>query len=265
MRPYYNLFGLVALTVFPFLILSGCGNRGSADRDKVIAYVNKEPIYASELKRSIALKTRQDPMFKVTPETRNDHLDMLIERKLIIQEAIDKGLASEDKFVNTIKTFWEQTLIRDFIDSKKREFEESLTVTNDDVRKYYNNLGQRVTFKVLKSKDRRYIDDAYANIIKNNEPGTISWDTIGPIGYEDINSNILFESFDVPVGGVRKIEERPNYYLVLVANKEEVTLKPMETLRPEIEKRVVMMKERRLFEDWRKRQRGEAQIEILEK
>ena len=132
-----------SLWVAAFLILlflPGCGKREQFDKKDVIAYVNKEPILESELKRDIALKTRQDPMFKVTPETESEMLDNIINRKLLCQNAMEKGMAREPRFVNTIKSFWEQTLIRDFIDYKQKEFGEYTFVTEDEIKNYYDNL-----------------------------------------------------------------------------------------------------------------------------
>lgn len=122
------------------VFLPGCGKRDTFDKKDVIAYVNKEPILESELKRDIALRVRQDPMFKVTPETESEMLDNIINRKLLCQNAMEKGMAREPKFVNTIKSFWEQTLIRDFIDYKQKEFAEYTFVTEDEIKNYYDNL-----------------------------------------------------------------------------------------------------------------------------
>jgi len=255
-------FPFVALLLCIFL--SACGRSSSVHEKDVVAYVNKEPIFASELKKDMALRASLNPLFKATPEAEYGQLDMIIDKKLIIQEAMDKGLARRDKFVNTIKTFWEQTLIRDFIDYKKREFSDFLFVTDEEVKKYYDSLAQRVTFKVLKSKDKNYIDDVYGKLTENKNLQS-AWQTIGPISYEDITSDALLEVFNAPVGEVKKIEEAPDYYLVVVSNREKATIMPLDTLRPEIEKRVVAMKERRLFEDWLKKQRDKASIKILKR
>jgi hypothetical protein len=86
------------LLCFAFLVfgfLSGCGKEGPPKKD-VVAYVNKEPITASELKREIALRLKAEPDFKVTPQTEREQLEVMISRKLIIQEAMEKGFAKEE-------------------------------------------------------------------------------------------------------------------------------------------------------------------------
>ena len=129
------------LALFLYLTaLTGCGNSGQRNPadSGIAAFVNKEPIFVSEINKNIAIKVRQDPLFKVTSEAQEEQLDMLIDKKLIIQEAIDRGLAREEKFVNSIKNFWEQTLVRDFIDYKKREFAQNLYVTATEISDYYD-------------------------------------------------------------------------------------------------------------------------------
>lgn len=248
------------LIIWAILILAGCSRSGLTKDREVVAYVNREPILASELKKEVALKAKRDPMFKVTPEAEYDYLDMIIDRKLIVQAAIKKGLAREDRFINTIKTFWEQTLIRDYFDYKKNQFQDYLFVTDDDVKKYYGNLSQKVTFRILRMEDKRAIDEAYKKYIKDKDIST--WQVVGPLGYEDITSNVLLDAFEAGKGEVRKIDDGHYHYLIEVAEKEKITLEPLENIRSEIEKRVIAMKERRLFEDWLRKERKEARIKI---
>ncbi|MBN2121392.1 MAG: SurA N-terminal domain-containing protein [Candidatus Omnitrophica bacterium] len=257
---------LLLLVIFISVFLSGCARTEHSGGEEVVAYVNKEPIFASELKKGIAFKARQDPALKVTAQTREEELDIAIDKRLVIQEAINQGLAEEDKFVDTIKAFWEQTLIRDFIDFKKEEFKDYLFVTNEEIEEYYKNLSKRVTFKVFKSKDRRQIDNIYKTITNNQDFGQVAWETVGPVGYEDITSKVLLEAFELKEAEAKKVEQDPYYYLVMVVDKEEVEIEPLdEALVPEVEKRVLMMKQRSMFEDWLVKQRQKAQINILKK
>ena len=257
-----NLLVLISFS----LILSGCGRGGPAEgKNDLIGLVNKEPITASELKRNIALKARQDPAFKVTPETEGEQLELIINKKLLIQEAMAKGLAREERFVNTIRTFWEQTLIRDFLDFKRKEFQDYLFVTEDEIKKYYDNLGQRVTFKILRSKDPRIIDDAYNKVAGNKDAEISGWELIGPVGYEDVDSPVLLKAFSLPIGAATKAEDAPNHYIIVVVDRETVGLEPLKALRPGIEKRILEIKERDIFENWLKSIRKKADITIFKR
>jgi hypothetical protein len=249
---------LTIACISSLLFLSGCG--GSPKDKGIAAYVNKEPIYASELDREIALKVKQDPSFRVTKEAMRDQLDLMINKKLIIQESMAAGLAREDRFVNTIKGFWEQTLIRDFIDYKNREFKDYLFATEDEIKKYYAKMAKRMTFKVLKSEDKEYIRIAHENFLKDPAESA-AWETIGPVVYED-SSAMLADSFELKEGSAKRFDDEPYFYIVKVEKIEPVTLEPLEVLRPEIEERIIADKERSLFDKWLKEKRKKSRIKI---
>lgn len=251
---------LLLIASLIFISLYGCGKYGTSDKKDVIAYVNKDPIYKSDLKRDIALRVKLDPTFKISPETESDQLDTIIDRKLIVQYAMEKGLAREERFVNTVRTIWEHTLIRDFIDYKKKEFQDYLFATDDEIRRFYDNMSGKATFKVFKSKDKEKIDEAYRIYLKDKD--TSGWQVIGPIVYEDITSTMLIDAFEMDKGEVKRFEDELNYYLVEMAEKERIEIEPLGNLRSEIEKRIIAMKERRLFEDWLKERKRKSKITI---
>ncbi len=252
---------IIALSCFA--LLCGCGKNDAVNKKDIIAYVNKEPILAEDLRREVDMRSKQDPTFKLTPETESDQLDVMITKKIITQGAIKAGLARQDKFVIAIKSFWEQTLIRDFLDYKKEEFKKQISVTDDDINKYYANLSERVTFKVLKSKNKKYIQDAYNEFLKNNASEIIPWAVIGPVGYDELGPGVLMDAFGMTVGQAMFFDEHPNYYLVLVAARDKKTLEGLETIRPDIEKRVSEFKDRIMFEDWLDKEKKKAKIKII--
>ena len=71
-----------------------------------------------------------------TPESRRECLNMLINRKLILQEAARKGLDKEKSFLKSIERFWEQSLLKVTMDKKAREI--SASITEDDIKAYYD-------------------------------------------------------------------------------------------------------------------------------
>ena len=253
---YSKYFKLLIPAILLFLF-SGCLKQ--ADKE-VAAYVNNEPIYASELKREIARKVKGDRAFELTPEAECDQLENIINRRLIVQAAMKKGLAQEEHFVNTIQSFWEQTLIRDFLDYKNKQAHDYIFVTDQEINKYYAGLAQRITFKVLRVKDKRQAEDARRKYLKDKDLS--AWQSIGPLGYEEIESSMLLDSFTLPIGEVKEIEDSPNYYLVVVVNKEAIAVKPLGEIKAEIEKRVAILKEKRLFEEWLRESRKKADIKI---
>jgi len=252
---------LVLLLIFT----AGCGKKeAAADKKDVIAYINKEPVYGSDLTKDIFLRARSGSDYKSDPEVRKEMLDIMINKKIAIQDAMKKGLARTDRFVSTMKAFWEQTLIRDFLDLKKKEFKDRIVVTEEEVRQYYEKLSDKVTFKVLKSRDEAHIDSVRNKLAKKEDVTSVPFETLGPIGYDEIKSGILMDAFKLPIDEAKKYSDPPDYYLITPCSKEKREVEPFEKVRAEIEKKLFARKEMALLDKWFEKRREESDIEIVQ-
>ena len=260
MKRYPNAVIAVAIIAVSFAFVYGCGKEDGQDEKNVIARVNKEPIYSSDLKREIALRAQSDPTFRVTPETSREQLEVMINKKLIIQEAMKAGLVKAESFVNTIKTFWEQTLIRDFVNFKRKELEKYLFANDEEVKQYYDNMGEKVTFRIVRSQNKDDVQKVYQKYMSDKD--TSQWQTVGPLEYEDIASGVLLDAFEMKRGEVKEFDDPPNYFVIQVLDKTAVEIAPLDELRPEIEKRVIARKDKKLLEDWLKEKRENAKVDI---
>lgn len=137
---YILKFG-AALLLAGAVFAAGCARK--SDGGTVVASVNGRPIYLREVSRELSNMVRQDPSLAINDETVDSLLDMLIKRQIIIQAAMDKKMAEERKFADTIKAFWEQTLIRDFVERKSEEFDRYVFITDKETEAYYNELKQK--------------------------------------------------------------------------------------------------------------------------
>jgi len=243
--------------------LSSCDQR-TASNDSIIGYVNKEPVLASELDRVVSFEARKSPGQEITPDIRQKQLDLLIDKKLIVQEAIEAGLTRDENFIAMIKTYWEQALVRSFIDLKRKEFSKEITVTEKDFRDYYKQISKRVTFKVLAGTDKQKAQDMREQILTGNRLIDGQWKTIGPVGYQDITSDILRKAFNASQGEVLLIEDAPKYYLVFVDQKEEIPQGAFADLEPELKRRVIAIKENQMFDEWLKVKRKKSHIKIAQ-
>ena len=133
---------LLTAILAALLFLPGCAARENEETTP-IATVDGKPIYLRELRREISNRARQDPTLKVDGKMLDDLVDNLIKRQLIIQEAMDKKMAEEQGFVDTIKAFWEQTLIRDFVNRKNEELDRYVFVTDGEVELYYESIAEK--------------------------------------------------------------------------------------------------------------------------
>ena len=175
----------------------GCGKL-PYEKGRVIATINKEALYVADLKRDIALRMKSDPLFRITPKTLDTILDTLINRKLLIQEAKKKNLDQTDRFVNTIKIFWEQTLIRDLMLHKDKEVEEQVSVSEKEMRDFYASLAERGEIPVqpydemkqkiremVKSNKKRELFNTWLTQIRENNEIKVNHNALKEIEYKN--------------------------------------------------------------------------------
>jgi hypothetical protein len=75
-----------------------------------------------------------------TTESRREFLDLLIQRKLVLQDAQAKGLDKDKEFLKSIERFWEQSLLKRAVDKKSQEVTGSIFIPDSAVETVYNRL-----------------------------------------------------------------------------------------------------------------------------
>jgi hypothetical protein len=248
----------VLLVILVVPILSACGK--TAPEEKKVATVNGAPILLKDFEKEVARAARLDPSLKLTPETLEKALETLIERKLMIQEAVKEGLSADERFLDAVKEHWEQTLIRILIDSKAGEWSDKLFVTEDEIRLYHARMGARLTVETLeaRSKDEALAAKETAEKGKGIPGARVS----GPLLVEDSGmDDPLYRAFDMKEGVTEVIQARGGYLVVRVVKREAVETPPLVDARAEIKSRITEEKKRKALTDWLLDIRSSARVE----
>ncbi len=137
------LFAILPVLLIP--VFTSCG--GQRQHKDAVATVNGSPVSLQEFQKELAMYANRNPDFKLNAGSVKEHLDTIIDKQLMIQEAMKMGLAEDERFLETIKRFWEQTLIRELIDVKSKEWSGRLFVTDDEVFGYYQEVKPGLTPK----------------------------------------------------------------------------------------------------------------------
>jgi hypothetical protein len=104
------------LVLGALLIMNGCGPKPVVGTGKeVVISINDYKITRDEFENEF--KASADGAID-TPESRQNFLNALIDRKLILQYAQKKGFDKERFFLETIEKFWEQSLLKITLDKK---------------------------------------------------------------------------------------------------------------------------------------------------
>jgi len=129
------LFGLLAVCTLSGL--SGCGSGPSGEDSDTAIQVNDVTISTEEFNDMIKLQAYSDPEMNISRETRQEYVDYLIRKELMIQEAIRLKMDRKEAFIKTIETYWESTLIRRLLDYKTAELRKKILITEDEIQAYY--------------------------------------------------------------------------------------------------------------------------------
>jgi hypothetical protein len=153
------------------------------DDKNIVATVNHEPIKLEDFQAKLALRSRQNPSYKITSQEISEQIETVIDRRLMIQEAMRMGLAENKDFVRTIQSFWEQTLVRELIAAKSREWESRLFVTEREVEDYYDKMRYRVTLKLKRAENET---EAHSILEAARQGNVEDWKTLGPLAHDEL-------------------------------------------------------------------------------
>jgi len=113
------------LVISVFLFICGCTPQEK--NKQILAKINNYEVSAHEFEQEF-----QDSAYSRTDtlEARKEFLNLLINQKLILQDAQAKGLDRNASFLKMIEKFWEQSLLKLVLDKKSAEISKTLRTTD---------------------------------------------------------------------------------------------------------------------------------------
>jgi len=120
------------------LFLLGCTDRNP--EGAVVARINDYQLTLKEFETRLAADMEMDPEFKLTQQAKKTFLDQLIQRELLIQEAMKLKLDRRDQFIQAIERYWQSTLIRDLLELKGKEIEKQTYISEEEVMLRYQQM-----------------------------------------------------------------------------------------------------------------------------
>ena len=144
MKPsVFNLSTRFFLLLALLLLGAGCTANTPPESETIVLQVNDSAITLPEFNEMLKFSAYADPELEITEQSRDDFVQYLIRRQLMIQEAARLKLDRKNEFVMTIQTYWESTLIRNLMDLKSQELKQHVLVTEDEITRYYTENKDR--------------------------------------------------------------------------------------------------------------------------
>lgn len=252
--------------VFSFL-LSCALVIGACSSDKkereVVATVNDATILAEELQAEVARYARQNPSQRITRCTIDDQLNVMIEQKLMIQEAVKKRLHEDRKFTEAIKNYWEQTLIRDLIETQTKEWSQKIFVTEDEVRKEYERMSFSPTMVALRASTKVAAEEAASAIRAGKTP--VGTENFGPSLHGDMKGSPLAHAFDMEVGEVKIFPANDEFIVISLVKKEKVPVPPLTSIEKMLKESLLGQKKQQAVKTWMGSVKQSAKIKVNDK
>jgi hypothetical protein len=131
------------LLVFLFLVfLFSCG-QDKTEESEIVCRINEYKLPVEDFQRQLAEEVEMEETFKLTQEAKEEFLEGLIRKELLIQEAKELKLDRRRKFVKAIERYWEATLIRDLMDMKCEEIRKKICISEEEIETRYKEMNKR--------------------------------------------------------------------------------------------------------------------------
>ncbi|MFH1138198.1 MAG: hypothetical protein V1816_19165 [Pseudomonadota bacterium] len=187
---YKIIIGSIVVLLMLFLV--SC--RENNEKTTVLARVNDFEITEERFKARLANLCYLQGIGSLSLEDRNCFLQQEIERHLLIDEAMRRGLDREEPFRASIQNFWEQTLITNLLRVKNDEFKKKVIVTQEEVKRRFDDLnaekGRRLSFEEEKAAIEKTL------LREKQEQELYNW-------IENLRDNSKIEMYEAAVGALR--------------------------------------------------------------
>ena len=130
---------LISLILSIFFLLFYCSQEQTAKKE-ALAKINDYVLTLKEFEDQLVAELEFDKDFKLTKKAKQEFLDQIIQKELLVQEAQKLKMDRKKKFIMTIERYWESTLIRDLMEFKGNEFSQRTYVSQEEIENRYKEM-----------------------------------------------------------------------------------------------------------------------------
>lgn len=131
---------IVVTLFFLFFAVCGCGAKKATDEKTLVARVNNYEMTTGDFMTELELMTGNKNLFNDPERMKEDLLEEMINRQLLLQEAQRQNFDKDRAFMKEIERYWEQALLKLLYKKKIKELLASIKVDDSEVMSEYNRL-----------------------------------------------------------------------------------------------------------------------------
>lgn len=131
---------IAATLFFLFFAVYGCGAKKATDEKTLVARVNNYEMTTGDFMTELELMTGNKNLFNDPERMKEELLEEMINRQLLLQEAQRQNFDKDRAFMKEIERYWEQALLKLLYKKKIKELLASIKVDDSEVMSEYNRL-----------------------------------------------------------------------------------------------------------------------------
>ena len=239
---YYIVFAVVAVSAAAGYFLSAPQTPPS----NAALIINDRVITTDELKRRYA-SLRPDIKDK------DDFMNSLITKELLIQESQKSGIDKEETFRRSIQDYYEQSLIKLLMDRKCACL--NVSVSDDELDRYLSYLNKKILLSIFSFED---LDKAKRRQYTRVEQKTSS--------FEDLSNETKDQVVHLKKGEMGQPMKSGDVYIALRIDAIDSLSSPAPSReeRERIRKVLIEAKKEKMINDWLADLRNKARIKIVD-
>jgi hypothetical protein len=233
---YIAAMVVIALALFIFQFFAG---QPETQRNPAII-INDRVITVEDLAK---MKPPHD-------ESRQEFINSLITKELLIQEAQRTGIDREEAFRRSIQTFYEQSLVKSLVDRKFSSL--NIKVSEEEIDKYSSMLDKKVEITVFRGKSA---DDLNAGRAKEEKIR---------IAFGDLSRNMRGAVASLRIGEKSAPFTSGMEYISITLDNVQPGGSKLEMKRDDLKKLITEEKREQMIAEWLDGLRKKATIKVTE-
>ncbi len=247
--------GLTTIIITLMLFLSGCEKRPGKDK-QILAKVNNYEMTVSDFQDEAHLTRGNKSLSPDEDKAKAQLLKDLINKKILIQEALKLNFDKDKNFMQEIERYWEQALLKLLFKNKSEELARAIRVDDSEVSQAFDKMKKKLfaQFVVLSDKSAaEKLSQATSNFeeTKDSFKDFIAQETTEWWGWSDLPKGIEDILFSLKPGEISQaFAYADNWAVVRVLKEENIEIGPIEKMTPYIKEELLKQKKTEALDNW---------------
>jgi len=244
-----------AIVITLMLFASGCEKRLAKDK-QILAKVNNYEMTVSDFQDEARLTRSNKSLSLDEDKAKAQLLKDLINKKIIIQEALKLNFDKDKTFMQEIERYWEQALLKLLFKNKSEELSRTIRVDDSEVRQAFDKMKKKLFAQFVVSSDKtaaQKLSQATSNFeeTKDSFKDFIAQETTEWWGWSDLPKGIEDILFGLKPGQISQAFAYSDDWAVVRVLKEEILkIGPIEKMAPYIRGELLKQKKTEALDNW---------------